>query len=93
MAERRIYYSEEAARLARRNRTVGLLAALGLGLTLGAALGLFVPSDKAHQLRDRMMSAASSNLKRGRKMSMKALKGVDLRGKAKDVARLLPIGH
>jgi gas vesicle protein len=92
MADRRIYYSEEAAHLARRNRTIGLLAALGLGLALGAALGMVLSPEKGAKLRDNLLSSAASGLKRGRKLSSKTLKQVDL-GKVRDVGKLLPIGR
>lgn len=91
MGDRRIYYSEDAARIARRNRIVGLLTALAVGLSIGAVLALMFAPETGSETRSRLLDALPK--KRGGKHPMSALRNLDLGEKVGDLIDHLPIGH
>ncbi len=69
----RIYYSKEAANLARRQQVVGNLAFLMLGLGAGATLALLFAPETGGRTRELVTHALEEGFDRGREAAEEAL--------------------
>jgi gas vesicle protein len=77
MSERRIYYSQEAERIAKRQRLLTIVLFMALGLGLGAAIALLFAPDEGEKTRRLIAEAAQDGFRRGREATADALRQLE----------------
>ena len=85
----RTYYSKEAEERAQRERALGILVFMALGLGIGAALALMFAPKRGDQLRKELAESVEESMDGGRDSAGKAVKRLekdlgDLRKKVED---------
>jgi gas vesicle protein len=73
MANRRIYYSEEAEKAMQRQRLVDALLFTGLGIGIGSAMALLLAPNSGETTRGIITDALEEGFKRGRETTDEAL--------------------
>jgi len=77
MSERRIYYSQEAERAAKRQRLLTIVVFMALGLGLGAEIALLFAPDEGEKTRRLISEAAQDGFRRGRDATSDALRQLE----------------
>ena len=77
MTERRIYYSQEAERVAKRQRLLTMVIFMALGVGLGAVIALLFAPDEGEKTRRLISEAAQDGFRRGRDTTSDALRQLE----------------
>lgn len=77
MTERRIYYSQEAERVAKRQRLLTIVIFMALGVGLGAVIALLFAPDEGEKTRRLISEAAQDGFRRGRDTTSDALRQLE----------------
>lgn len=73
----RIYYSEAAERIAKRQKIIQVLLFMALGMTLGAIVALLFAPDEGEKTRKAIAGAMEDGFQRGREATRDALKQLE----------------
>jgi gas vesicle protein len=77
MTAPRIYYSDEAERVARRQQITNVLLFMALGMGIGAIVAILFAPDQGDKTRKAITHAMEDGYKRGRESTRDALKQLE----------------